>query len=215
MFFFYVLFSVLLFLLTLVGYKKYKMTTLYALAIGGIVNANFFHARNYPIECFGLPFGLDSIIYTLFLFCVFLMYIKEGKKQGYLLALSSVLAIIISAAFQLIVDLFTKGFNVESFRVFGVFFVSAFATSISIVILIELLEKVKRKINPYLLLLLSMTLVSIINTVIYCGLVDLVSNPVSDVFELLLTSFIGKIIAILSSVIPYYLINKIYKEEKV
>ena len=121
MFVLYVLFSVAIFLLTLVGYHKYKMTTLYALAIGGIVNANFFHAQNYPIEFFGLPFGIDSILYTLFVFCVFVMYITEGKKQGYILAISSVVAIIISAAFQLFADLFTKGINAESFRVFAVF----------------------------------------------------------------------------------------------
>ena len=209
------MFSMVAFLLTLVGYKKYKMTTLYALAIGGIVNANFFHARNYPIEFFGLPFGLDSIIYTVFVFCVFLMYIKEGRKQGYLLAISSVVAIIISAALQLCTDLFTKGLNAESFRVFGIFFVSAFATMASIVLLIELLEKIKNKINQYLLLLISMLLVSFANTLIYCSLVELISNPVSNIFTLLLTSLIGKCIAIGCSFVPFYLINKIYKENNV
>ena len=213
MFFLYIMFGVAVFLLTLIGYKNYKITTLYALAIGGIVNANFFHAGNYPIEFFGLPFGLDSIIYTLFIFCVFLMYIKEGRKQGYLLAISSVLAIIISAALQLFADLFTKGFNVESFRIFGIFFVSAFATMVSIIILIELLEKIKGKINQYLLLLISMLIVSFVNTLIYCPLVELISDPISNIYQLLLTSLIGKCIAIGCSFIPFYLINKFFKEE--
>ena len=213
MFVLYVLFSVAIFLLTLVGYRKYKMTTLYALAIGGIVNANFFHARNYPIEFFGLPFGLDSILYTLFIFCVFVMYITEGKKQGYILAISSVVAIIISAAFQLFADLFTKGINAESFRVFAVFFVSAFATMVSIFVSIRLLEKIKEKTNKYLLLLIFMIVVSVVNTLIYCCLVDLVSNHVDNISELLSASLIGKSIAIASSFVAFYLINIILKKK--
>ena len=213
MFVLYVLFSVAIFLLTLVGYRKYKMTTLYALAIGGIVNANFFHARNYPIELFGLPFGLDSILYTLFVFCVFVMYITEGKKQGYILAISSVVAIIISAAFQLFADLFTKGINAESFRVFAVFFVSACATMVSIVLLIELLEKIKSRVNQYLLLLIAMIVVSVVNTLIYCCLVDLVSNHLDNISELLSASLIGKSIAIASSFVAFYLINIILKKK--
>ena len=58
------LFGIFVFSLTLIGYKKYHSTTLYALAIGGVVNANFFHAEYYPISCFDLPFGIDSFIYT-------------------------------------------------------------------------------------------------------------------------------------------------------
>ena len=78
----FILFSIIIFLLSLVSYEKFRSTTLYALAIGGAVNANFFYAGNYPIFCFGIPFGIDSIIYTLFLFCVLLMFLKEGKKEG-------------------------------------------------------------------------------------------------------------------------------------
>ena len=215
MFILYIFFSVLVFLLPLVGYKKYKMTTLYALAIGGIVNANFFHAGNNPIECFGLPFGLDSIIYTLFAFCVFLIYIKEGRKQGYLLAISSALAVVISAAIQLIADLFTKGFNIESLKVFFIFFVSAFATIVAIVILIELLEKIKGKLNQYLLLLISMILVSFVNTLIYYSVVIALNNPVSNISQLLLTSLLGKCIAIACCFLPFYLINKIHKEKNI
>ena len=63
-----ILISFLIYSLTVVGYKKFRQTTLYALAIGGAVNANFFHALNYPIYCFGLPFGLNNIIYPLFAF---------------------------------------------------------------------------------------------------------------------------------------------------
>ena len=58
-----------------------------------------------------------------------------------------------------------------------------------------------------------MAIASIVNSLIYCILVELVSNPVSDIYKLLLASFIGKFIAIGCSVIPFYLINKIYKEK--
>ena len=95
-FIFFVILGISLFLLSMVGYKKFRTTTLYALAIGGAVNANFFHAGNYPINCFGLPFGLDSIIYSLFTFCVIIMFFKSNKKDAYILTLSSIIAIIFS-----------------------------------------------------------------------------------------------------------------------
>jgi len=105
----FIIFSLTVFLISLVGYKNFRSTTLYALAIGGVVNANFFHSVNYPINCFGLPFGIDSVIYTLFIFCVVVMYIKEGKKEAYTLAISSIIAIMFSALMQLIAQLLSKG----------------------------------------------------------------------------------------------------------
>ena len=123
------------------------------------------------------------------------------------------MAIIISAAFQLFADLFTKGINAESFRVFAVFFVSAFATMVSIVLLIELLEKIKSRVNQYLLLLIAMIVVSVVNTLIYCCLVDLVSNHLDNISELLSASLIGKSIAIASSFVAFYLINIILKKK--
>ena len=68
---YFILFGLFIFLCSLIGGKKYRSTTLYALAIGGAVNANFFHAGFYPIDIFGLSFGIDSIIYSLFIFCSF------------------------------------------------------------------------------------------------------------------------------------------------
>lgn len=211
--FFFMLFGLLVFLLTLVGYRKYRFTTLYALAIGGIVNANFFHAGSYPINCFGLPFGIDSIIYTLFIFCVFLMFIKEGKKQAYLLSISSVLAIIISATFQLATDLLTIGVNMNSFKIFLMFFISAFASIIAIVILLEIFDKIKNKINKYLLLLISIFVVSIVNSVIYYPIAMLLGGVSDNIGPLLLTSVLGKLIALGCSFIAYFLINKLYENK--
>ena len=108
-FIYFLLFSAIIFLLSLVCYEKFRSTTLYALSIGGAVNANFFHAGNYPIMCFGLPFGLDSIIYSVFGYCVILMFLKVSKREAYILTISSVIAIMFSAVMQLVADLFTIG----------------------------------------------------------------------------------------------------------
>ena len=44
----FLIFGLIVFLMSLICYESFRSTTLYALAIGGAVNANFFHAGNYP-----------------------------------------------------------------------------------------------------------------------------------------------------------------------
>ena len=214
----FILFLILcisLFLLSMVGYKKFRATTLYALAIGGAVNANFFHAGNYPINCFGLPFGLDSIIYSLFTFCVIIMFFKSNKKDAYILTFSSIIAIIFSACMQLFADLFTVGSSLQVWINFINFIVSSVASIIAIWAMLEIINKLKQKgLNPYILLTLGMLIVAIINSSIYYTAATLINGMPENMLQLLLTSFIGKTIALLCAVGTFYLMNKLEKQDK-
>lgn len=213
-FLFYIIFSLAVFSLVLIGNKKYFSTTLYALAIGGVVNANFFHAGNYPIMCFGIPFGIDSIIYTLFVFCVILMFIKEGKRQAYILAISSIIAIMFSATMQLISDLFTNGSSLEIWKTFFVFCASSLASVIAIFIMIKILEKIKNKINHYATVIVGITTVSIIDTLIYYSMAILIYGMPSNMSIYILTSFIGKLIALICGLLTLRLFNLINSVKK-
>lgn len=203
----FLFFSISIFLLSLVGYKKYRSTTLYALAIGGAVNANFFHAGKYPIDCFGLPFGIDSIIYTLFAFCVIVMLLKEDKKSAYLLAISSIIAIMFSAFMQLISDLLSFGNYDSVWQTFGTFLVSSIASVIAIVAMLETISRLKNKVNEYVLLIIGLLMATIINSLIYTPLTTLINGTPDNILTLLLTSFIGKIIASACGIFTLFLIN--------
>ena len=209
-FIYFLIFSIVLFLMSLVSYEKFRSTTLYALAIGGAVNANFFHAGKYPIVCFGVSFGIDSIIYTLFAFCVILMFLKENKREAYILSFSSVIAIMFSACMQLVSNLLTIGSSVAVWKEFANFAVSSIATVITIWIMLEVLFKWKQKnINQYIILLVGMLIVTVVNSSIYYTAVTIINGAPENIWNLMLGSIIGKIIAVLCSLGVLYLSNKI------
>jgi len=212
-FFYFTIFSILVFLSSLIGYKKFRNTTLYALAIGGVVNANFFHAGNYPINCFGLPFGIDSIIYVLFIFCVVVMYLKEGKKSAYTLAFSSIIAIMFSALMQLVAELLSKGSSIHVWFNFLTFTISSIASVIAIISMLEILSKLIKIKNSYLILIIGIVISTLLNTLIYYPLTVLIYGTPANILILVLTSFIGKTIALICGILTLAIFNKIDKQQ--
>ena len=214
----FILFGLAIFACTLIGYKRFHNTTLYALAIGGVVNANFFNAHTYPIDIFGISFGIDSIIYTLFVFCVILMYIKEGRKQAYLLAASSIIAIMFSATMQLVSDLLSKGTSFAVWNAFIDFTISSIVSAVAVIIMIETFRLLSNKFklfnNPYILTLYGILLCTIINSTLYYGAVILLNGTNENTPILLLTSFIGKMFALGCSLLALYLFLIIRKAKE-
>ena len=210
---YFILFSVLTFMSLLLGYKKYHSTTLYALAIGGIVNSLFYHGGTHPIEIFGIPFGIDSIIYTLFIFCVFVMYIKEGSKNAFTLAASSIIAIMISNIFQLIANLLAYGSQTNYWLTFLLFTISSIASLIAVLVMIKFLNKFNNRYNLYLMLVCSILICSIIYSMIYYSLAVLIMGEPTNLIGLLIGSVIGKTIAILTSLFILFIIRKLEEEK--
>lgn len=197
-------FGFITFSLSLIGYKKYKATTLYALAIGGVVNANFFHAGAYPVTCFGLPFGIDSLIYTLFVFCVMVMLLHETKRDAYLLAVSSIVAILFSACMQLVADLLSIGSSVFVWQRFAGFCISAFASIIAILVAVEIVSRMKAKHNAYLCMAVGIIITILLNSGIYYPLSVLINVSTGNVWLYLATSFLGKLIALGYSLLAFF-----------
>lgn len=194
---FFLLFGLFMFACVLIGGKRFRSTTLYALAIGGAVNANFFHAGTYPIDIFGLTFGIDSIIYSLFIFCILVMFFRQGKGQAYLLSVSSLIAIIISALFQLIANFLSKGYFPGIWRNFVDFAISSVSTLIVVIIMLEVLDKVKHKIkNEYVLLVLGMAFAALLNTPLYYTFYSIIHQVKGNIPQLVSTSFLGKLVCI-------------------
>lgn len=206
-FIYFIVFSLIVFLSLLLGGKKFRSTALYALAIGGVVNANFFHAEAFPIECFELPFGIDSIIYTLFIFCVIVMQLKQDYKSAYLLAFSSIIAIMFSAIMQLVAELFIVGSSIVVWNTFLTFIISSISSVITVIAMIEILKKLKGKCSDYVLIIIGITIATVINTGIYFPVITLLMGTPNNILSLTLASFIGKMIAMLCALLTYFLIN--------
>lgn len=209
----FVLFAFGVFCLSLAGYPKFKYTAFYALAIGGVVNANFFHAVAYPVYIFNLPFGIDSVIYTLFAFCITVCLLQDGKRSAYILAFSSIIAIMFSATMQLVADLLSSGSSRQVWLTFSTFTISAVASVIAIRIAIEVLSRLKSKLNGYICLLIGMVLITFINSSVYYPLSLLINSTPNNIWYYLQTSFLGKLIAMACGVVVFYLIN--LKEKKI
>ena len=210
-----IIFGICCFLCVLIGGKKYRTTTLYALAIGGAVNANFFNAITYPIKCFNLPFGIDSIIYTLFIFCVILMYFHEGKKSAYVLTISSIVAIMFSAVMQVVAILLTKGSSAVVWLNFADFVISSVSSLLAIYVMINILELFKnQKINKYIVIVIAIVVASVINSGFYFGLSSIESGGIYNLGKMLLASLIGKTFSLLCALGVFCLLNICEKKSK-
>ena len=89
------------------------------------------------------------------------------------------------------------------------------ASIIAIWAMLEIINKLKQKgLNSYILLTLGMLIVAIINSLIYYTAATLINGMPENMLQLLLTSIIGKIIALLCAVGTFYLMNKLEKQDK-
>lgn len=200
----FLLFGMGVFALSLLGHKKYHNTTLYALAIGGVVNANYYHAMAYPVDCFGLPFGIDSLIYTLFAYCVMVVLLSDTKKSAYLLAFSSIIAIVVSALMELMAKLLMAGSTPEAWQDFGSFLISAFASVVAVSVAIEVIARCKERWNPYGCMALGIAIITLINSGIYYPVSSLVFTAAEDLWLYVGTSFMGKGIALVYSLLALW-----------
>ena len=203
----FLLFGAGVFSLALIGHKKYHNTTLYALAIGGVVNANYFHSGNYPIYCFGLPFGIDSLIYTLFVFCVMTMLLRESKKSAYLLAISSIIAILFSALMELSARVLAGEAFLPSLKIFDSFMISAFSSSVAVIVAVEVVDRLKKQCGPYVCMAVGVAIITVINSGIYYPVTALINGATEAIWIYILTSFAGKGIALVYSLVTLKILN--------
>ena len=208
----FLLFGAGVFSLALIGHKKYHNTTLYALAIGGVVNSNYFHSGNYPIDCFGLPFGIDSLIYILFAFCVIVMLLNDSKKSAYLLAISSIIAIMFSALMELSARLLAGEAFLPSLKIFDSFMISAFSSSVAVIVAVEVVDRLKKQCCPYVCMALGVAIITVINSGIYYPVTAIINGATEVIWGYILTSFAGKGIALIYSLLALKILNLLKKK---
>lgn len=207
----FLLFGMGVFSLSFLGHKRYQSTTLYALAIGGVVNANYFTALSHPIDCFGLPFGIDSLIYALFAFCVMFVLLKDTRRDAYLLAASSIIAIIFSALMELFANLLSTGSSPEVWLTFAKFMLSALASAATVIPVVEWIHRLKSKLNPYACMALGIAAIACVNSIIYYVLLTAISaEEIQWIY--VATSLAGKGIGLLLSLLALKVLRVLGKK---
>ena len=210
----FLLFGAGMFALSFISYNKYHNTTLYALAIGGVVNANYFHSGNYPIDCFGLPFGIDSLIYTLFAFCVIFMLLNDSRRSAYLLAISSIIAIIFSACMELAAKLLAGGEVWSAWEIFESFIFSALSSSIAVVVTVEFINKLKNKCSPYVCMILGIGIVAIVRSGIYYPVTAVINGTTKNLWDYVFSSFTGNGVALVYGLLALKILNRLKKKNR-
>lgn len=177
--------------------KWHDHAMLVTIAIGFAINANIFNAFGYPIYLGPLPFSIDSILYTGFMFCVVVCAIEYGVRNAKILASSAIAAILLSAVVEFLAKVSISGFSVEHLVGLSSYVFSAIGTFLGVWLMLWVLEKLKNKnVNVYLNIIICILISSIVNSTIFYSFTILVSGVIDNIGYILLASYIGKIICI-------------------
>ena len=144
--FFYVLLAATLSIITLAARKKWFTFFICGVGIACVVNAIFFTADSHPIDIFGLDFGIGSILYTVFVYTIVLMYIKCGRDDARNFVLTGIFSITLAIVFDVIASLLSGNFDQTQLITKVVMLVIAvFATASTSIFGLFVVKKLKDK----------------------------------------------------------------------
>lgn len=206
---YFIIFGIAMFLLPLIAYKKHRAVVIYALAIGGVVNANFYHSGVHPIDILGLTFGIDSVVYTLFVFCVILWYIQQGEGAAISITVSSIAAIVIAAVLQLSADLMSDGSSATEWKTFATFMLSSLASVAGVAAMLLVFRFIRGKVSDYVLMAVGIAIVSFVNSNIYYPLAFVINGWEGSIWQTLTPSYIGKALSLVLSLGTLFIMKKL------
>lgn len=181
---------------------------LIAFSIGAACNANFYHALSTPVTCGPFIFAIDAILYTLFIHTIIVKYLHYSLKDAKNMAIASIVAIILSAVFELLAKLNSLGYSNDLLFNFINYLFSAFGSLIGIWIMFYFLEHTKTW-NVYLRIFLGILIGGFINSTVYYLGITLVNGVIDQFWNILLGSYIGKLYAIGLSLFCYWINGKV------
>ena len=189
----------------------------FVLGIGGVVGSNVYHIGDYPIIEGNFVWGIDSIIYTLFLVCVMVLAMDKHEKSAYVLMYSGIGSILFNAMLQFFASWGSSG--IETGVIYGLISnaLSAFATFLAVYLVLKLPKILKTKHwNDYFIMILCIVLASIINSLIYYGGIALVEGGFDANFGwTLLSSYLGKALALTFAIIMWAFSKLIDKKRNI
>jgi uncharacterized PurR-regulated membrane protein YhhQ (DUF165 family) len=214
---YYTLAAFIAFFATLIAFDKKKIwgTILSGLGVAGVVNANFFHAIDYPIDIFGWNFGFDAIIFTLYIFTLILTLMYYGKKQATIYTFSGSIAVLLAGIIELCAVSFSTGHQEEAWRKFGGFVISVIATIAAGLVIITVIEAIKKrhKVHDMWLMIIGIVLATLVNSTIYYSIAPFINGAGFD-WHIIITSYFGKTIALGVAILVFGVMKLIEKHQK-
>lgn len=194
---FYLIFLVSIFFILGVALKIFPKDASFTIAIGAVIGANIYNASAYPIEIGGLVCGIDSIVYTIFAFCLLFMYIFYGKKDMKVVLYTSMFSIFFTAFLFLMGNISQTGYTDAVMLSFLSYLSSILATYLAVHAMVWVFQKLRSKnTNIFLSILVALIVVLVVNSTVYFGLsVACGAYSVSNFWATLGGSFVGKFIA--------------------
>lgn len=192
----------------------FDSVTLISLAIGAAINANLYNSSNMPIEAGWMILGIDSMLYTLFMFTVLWKARDYSISSAKSMTISTVIAIIVSAAIETFARWsFMGGLDWEVGKVILGYVISAFASGIAVWVMLYIFRNTDaRRVPVSLEFILCIFVASMIHSIIHSGLVALINweLPV-NVLRRWVGSLVVRLVCGGFGCLVYYLNHKYWK----
>ena len=213
-FLFLVLTAVLVFVILIVSNRFWGKDALFVVGIGCAIGSNIYNVGDYGIVIGNLVFGIDSVIYTVFVFVVLLCLKNYDEKSAFTLLYSAMGSIMLSAILVFIASWASAGFASNLIWGFVSYLISVIATFAALFTTIKLFKYFESKnLNVYLNFLINVLIASFINSLIYFGAVAIISGFEENFLGQLGASYIGKLMSTAFSLLTYFICTKLpYKK---
>ena len=199
----------------IIGYYFFRKDSLYVLGIGAAVSSNVYNVNAYSIDAGWLIFGLDSVIYILFVFCVMVACKDFGKQSAKAITFSSMAGIMLTAIFDFFAKWATIGIAKDVIWGFVSFAISVCAIYLSISLGLWLYEKMRNKCAYFVNLGVSIVVSSVTNSIIYFGVMFIIGADLfGNFFGTLVGSVIGKIGTLLILLCAYEVVRLLDNKKK-
>lgn len=213
-FLFLVLTAVLVFAILIVSNRFWGKDALFVVGIGCAIGSNIYNVGDYGIVIGNLVFGIDSVIYTVFVFVVLLCLKNYDEKSAFTLLYSAMGSIMLSALLVFIASWASAGFASNLIWGFVSYLISVIATFAALFTTFKLFKYFEGKnLNVYLNFLINVLIASFINSLIYFGAVAIISGFEENFLGQLGASYIGKLMSTAFSLLTYFICTKLpYKK---
>ena len=130
----------------IIGYYFFKKDALYVLGIGAAVSSNVYNVGSYGITEGGIVWGIDAIIYALFVFCIIVACKDFDRKSAMAITYSSIGGIMLTAFFDFMAKWMSAGFAEDLIWGFVSYAASAVSTFLGVYTALLVYDKLRDKV---------------------------------------------------------------------
>ena len=155
--------GIILFAFFVLVRRWHDYSMLFTIAIGFAVNANIYNGITMPVFLGNIKFSIDSILYTGFSFTIVICAYEYGVRKAKILTSSTIAAVLLSAVIEFMAHLSSNGYQTDYLiNLFG-YLASSVGTFLGVWFALFIFEKIKDKMNIYIIFILLILIIIIFN----------------------------------------------------